>query len=96
MYYSYAEIEYVATSFSPTRTDLALKLLSLNEARENLWRICASAKMVPSMLESIFFYILQKIIQDYDSHFLCARVVTVFSGTRQQNFAGAGLLCFVW
>jgi hypothetical protein len=27
MYYSYIEIEYVATSFSPARTDLALKLL---------------------------------------------------------------------
>jgi hypothetical protein len=48
--------------------------------------------MVPSMLELIFFYILQKIIQSYDSHFLCARV-TVFSGVHQQNFAGAGLLC---
>jgi hypothetical protein len=33
--------------------------------------------MVPSMLELIFFYILQKNIQGYDSHFLCARV-TVF------------------
>jgi hypothetical protein len=29
MYYSYVENEYVATSFSPTRTDLALKLNSL-------------------------------------------------------------------
>ncbi len=29
MYYSYVEIEYVATSFSPARTDLALKLLRL-------------------------------------------------------------------
>jgi hypothetical protein len=29
MYYSYVEIEDVATSFSPTRTDLALKLLNL-------------------------------------------------------------------
>ncbi len=28
MYYSYVEIEYVAMSFSPARTDLALKLLS--------------------------------------------------------------------
>jgi hypothetical protein len=28
MYYSYIEIEYVATSFTPTRTDLALKLLT--------------------------------------------------------------------
>ncbi len=28
MYYSYVEIKYVATSFSPARTDLALKLLS--------------------------------------------------------------------
>jgi hypothetical protein len=27
MYYSYVEIEYVATSFSPARTDLALMLL---------------------------------------------------------------------
>jgi hypothetical protein len=27
MYYSYVEIKYVATSFSPARTDLALKLL---------------------------------------------------------------------
>ncbi len=27
MYYSYVEIEYVAMSFSPARTDLALKLL---------------------------------------------------------------------
>ncbi len=29
MYYSYVEIEYIATNFSPTRTDLALKLLML-------------------------------------------------------------------
>jgi hypothetical protein len=27
MYYSYVEIEYVATSFSPARTDLAVKLV---------------------------------------------------------------------
>jgi hypothetical protein len=29
MYYSYIEIEYVAMSFSPARTDLALKLLKV-------------------------------------------------------------------
>jgi hypothetical protein len=29
MYYSYIEIEYVVTSFSPARMDLALKLLIL-------------------------------------------------------------------
>jgi hypothetical protein len=28
MYYSYVEIEYIATSFSPAGMDLALKLLS--------------------------------------------------------------------
>jgi hypothetical protein len=33
MYYSYVEIEYVATSFSPARTDLALKLLTLNPGK---------------------------------------------------------------
>jgi hypothetical protein len=50
--------------------------------------------MVPSMVELIFFYILQKSIQGYDSHYLCARVTVpcIFSGARQQNFAGAGLL----
>ncbi len=32
MYYSYVEIEYVATSFSPARTDLALKLLSIQQS----------------------------------------------------------------
>jgi hypothetical protein len=31
MYYSYVEIEYVATSFSPARTDLALKLFKMFE-----------------------------------------------------------------
>jgi hypothetical protein len=30
MCYSYVEIEYVATSFSPARTDLAVKLLRIN------------------------------------------------------------------
>jgi hypothetical protein len=39
MYYSYVEIEYVAMSFSLARTDLVVKLLSLNEAQENLWAI---------------------------------------------------------
>ncbi len=33
MYYSYVEIEYVATSFSPARTDLALKLLNMQDQR---------------------------------------------------------------
>jgi hypothetical protein len=28
MYYSYVEIEYIATSFSPARMDLAVKLLT--------------------------------------------------------------------
>jgi hypothetical protein len=36
-----------------------------------------------------WFLPFQKNIQGYHSHFLCARV-TVFSGARQQNFAGAG------
>ncbi len=31
MYYSYVEIEYVATSFSTARTDLALKLLKVSD-----------------------------------------------------------------
>jgi hypothetical protein len=29
MYYTYVEIEYVATGFSPARTNLAIKLLNI-------------------------------------------------------------------
>jgi hypothetical protein len=36
MYYSYIEIEYVAMSFSPARTDLALKLLTRDLYVESL------------------------------------------------------------
>ncbi len=34
MYYSYVEIEYVATSISPARTDLALNSLSAMDSRD--------------------------------------------------------------
>ncbi len=37
MYYSYVEIEYVATSFSPARTDLALKLLTPCQSQQQKW-----------------------------------------------------------
>jgi hypothetical protein len=36
MYYSNVEIDHVATSFSPARTDLALKLLRLPEIDKNM------------------------------------------------------------
>jgi hypothetical protein len=37
MYYSYVEIEYIATSFSPARTDLAVKLLTKSRRRGVAW-----------------------------------------------------------
>jgi hypothetical protein len=43
MYYSYVEIEYVATSFSPARMDLALKLL--NEV-ELIHFVCSNSKCI--------------------------------------------------
>jgi hypothetical protein len=45
MYYSYVEIEYVATSYSPTRTDLALKLL---------------IPISPQYIDRVFLYLTQK------------------------------------
>jgi hypothetical protein len=47
MYYSYIEIEYVATSFSPARIDLAVELLRLpvaktkvpKQKRPRKWRV---------------------------------------------------------
>jgi hypothetical protein len=47
MYYSYVEIEYVAMSFSPTRTDLAVKLLISKAIRPLDW-IQTHPKSVPS------------------------------------------------
>jgi hypothetical protein len=38
MYFSYVEIEYIATNFSPARTDLALKLLNLQKKLQFLRR----------------------------------------------------------
>jgi hypothetical protein len=35
MYYSYVEIDYVAMSFSPARTDLAVKLLTHSKANSS-------------------------------------------------------------
>jgi hypothetical protein len=37
MYYSYIEIEYIATSFSPARTNLALKLLTPAQLQQKTW-----------------------------------------------------------
>jgi hypothetical protein len=63
MHYSYAEIEYVARSFSPARTDSAVKLLKssvaeLSDAASNYCRellgavfalliLCAASKGLP-------------------------------------------------
>ncbi len=48
MYYSYVEIEYVAPSFSPARTDLAVKLLMAigEKDQSNLW---LTQRMLPSL-----------------------------------------------
>jgi hypothetical protein len=51
MYYSYAEIEYVATSFSPARTDLALKLLSPNTYRISRRKITENLEVERENLE---------------------------------------------
>jgi hypothetical protein len=48
MYYSYVEIEYVATSFSPARTDLALKLLKVKMMQ--VLSSCASPLVIQQQL----------------------------------------------
>ncbi len=53
MYYSYVEIEYVATNFSPARTDLALKLLKIN-----MWNRVKNANTGNQCL--LGFFILEK------------------------------------
>jgi hypothetical protein len=40
MYYSFIEIEYVAASFSPARTDLALKLLTAEILLNLIYQTC--------------------------------------------------------
>ncbi len=54
MYYSYVEIEYVATSFSPARMDLAVKLLRL------IWQIPRrhhSRRQYPALFLSSLCYL---------------------------------------
>jgi hypothetical protein len=46
MYYSYVEFEYVARSFSPARTDLALKLLTI-ETTDSPDKQIVGAKGIP-------------------------------------------------
>ncbi len=64
MYYSYVEIEYVATSFSPARTDLALKLIKdmtlVGEIRLN----CKGFK-ADSLMPVVF---AKKVLQKYLVH----------------------------
>jgi hypothetical protein len=62
MYYSYVEIEYIATSFSPARTDLALKLLKAHSVARLFWYYFGtissttnSTKIVPETSEKMAF-----------------------------------------
>ncbi len=65
MYYSYLEIEYVAASFSPARTDLSLELL-----RINMWNRVNNANTGNHTLISwtmlIGFFILEKQLVSQD------------------------------
>ncbi len=59
MYYSYVEIEYLATSFSPARTDLAVKLLTAKSvlAGEKLLLFC---RYILNLYKGIVHYILRE------------------------------------
>jgi hypothetical protein len=66
MHYSYVEIEYVATSFSPARMDLALKLLSC-QSRANLYEVRGEAKNTNLFMErsSTIHYFYPSIFANY-------------------------------
>ncbi len=53
MYYSYVEIDYVATSFSPARTDLVLKLLRI-VAHTTPCSLASGVYIIPGMIYSAF------------------------------------------
>jgi hypothetical protein len=64
MYCSFAEIEYVATSFSPARTDLALKLL-IRLVGVKLDRSTAFSKFNPDFLvlpDPISYLLLESLL----------------------------------
>jgi hypothetical protein len=61
MYYSYVEIEYVATSFSPARTDLAVKLLKTSVEFHFSW---TPAKSTPNKVLAKF-HLFRKFLQNY-------------------------------
>jgi hypothetical protein len=57
MYYSYVEIKYVATSFSPARMDLAVKLLI------GRWSSMAFLKYIRKQVQEFLHGILSKMIK---------------------------------
>jgi hypothetical protein len=78
MYYSYIEIEYVATSFSPARTDLALKLLIYKIQQCTLvWsQGRAPPLMTPTMLHLLFVPLVAWNIGEFLPH-QCARTTKI-------------------
>ncbi len=65
MHYSYVEIEYIATSFSPARMDLALKLLRINV--QNRVKMQSTAITLWSPEQCLLgFFILEKQLASQD------------------------------
>ena len=59
MYYSYVEIEYVATSFSPARTDLALNSLTARSVLAGM-KLVLFGRYVLNIYVGIVKYFLRK------------------------------------
>ncbi len=73
MYYSYVKFEYVTTSFSPARTDLAVKLLKKQLASQNMFLVKSELAITKYLF--LLFYRLttlqsQLFLENIDN-FLC-------------------------
>ncbi len=73
MYYSYVEIEYVATSFSPARMDFALKLLRINIENRVKMQTPAITLWFPEQ-SLLGFFILEKQLASQDMFFIRSKL----------------------
>jgi hypothetical protein len=80
MYYSYVEIEYVARSFSPARTDLAVKL-----SRRVLINGCHPHCVVVAIVEVFVAWLLQSLWSFLHGHHDCCGCHCMFIAMGQMG-----------
>jgi hypothetical protein len=91
MYYSYVEIEYIATSFSPARTDLALKLL--RKQNPYVEEVCLILKKNPNCMHTMDYKFIVPPKESKDKRFIpCTKQndLSKYTSWKQTSIVASG------